>query len=105
MADKSELNTGIALGLALPFIIAVILIPTIMWNAFVLVKLWGWFVVPTFGLSGLGMAAAYGLALIVHMLKGQCGCKDDRETWIKIAMPFLGPALSLSMGWIVTWFL
>jgi len=103
--DNTDLSDGIIIGALIPFILPAILIPTILWNAFVLTKLWMWFAVPAFGLPSLGLASAYGLSLIVYLLRSTSGCKDEREWWVKLITPFFGPLLSLGMGWVATFFL
>lgn len=40
------------------------------WSGFTLSVLWGWFVVPMFGLPALSVAQAYGIALVVRAAKG-----------------------------------
>lgn len=40
------------------------------WSGFTLSVLWGWFVVPFFGVPTLSVAQAYGMALVVRAAKG-----------------------------------
>ena len=57
MSDKSESSAGDAIGLFLFF-------PALLFEAFVVMTMWRWFVVPL-GAPALGMAMAYGVSLTV----------------------------------------
>lgn len=57
-----------ALLYVLFFIYALFLGPFV--RAFVLKTLWGWFMVPLFGLPSMGMAAAFGVGLVLHTFVG-----------------------------------
>lgn len=77
----------------------------LMWQAFVLTRLWGWFVVP-FGIMAIGKAHAYGLVLVVSMFKSHTSDKNDEEKGIYYAFiklliyGFGGPLMLLILGWI-----
>ena len=75
-------------------------------NGYALTKLWGWFVVPTFGLPRLSIAAACGLSLIATHLTHQQGyCKDERSTAQKrldlICFTVITPFMVIFIGWII----
>lgn len=72
--------------------------------------MWGWFVVPTFGLPELSIPIAIGLAYILRLIVVPIpevdGNKDFNSLIGKaIASTFLVPAMFLLCGWIVTNFI
>lgn len=76
-----------------------------IWNGFTLSILWGWFVVPVFGVPPLRIPFAIGISLIVGYLTHQTRkSEDEPETGFIIIFGLLKPALALLIGWIVTWF-
>lgn len=77
-------------------------------NAMVTATLWGWFIVPVFGLPPLGLAEAAGLSLIVSYLAK--GTEEDSDQKSKDISTMLSISLirllfkaffSLLMGWII----
>lgn len=71
MTSKT-VTTGVAASAALGVVAATILgfVWVAAWSGFTLFVLWGWFVVPMFGLPALSVAQAYGIALVVRAAKG-----------------------------------
>lgn len=70
-------------------------------RGFVAAKLWLWFVVPTFGVAPLPIAAAFGLALLVGYLTHQTPPtikKEYRES--STALLLLSPLVTLLVGWV-----
>ena len=98
----------VCLGLAV-VAIALIVVGSIM-NGWVLSVMWGWFVVPLFGVPVLKVAPAIGVALVAKMLTHQSSSKsnekkDTSETVGElIAAAFLSPMVTLLIGWIVLQF-
>lgn len=100
---NGEIATAVLFGvLAVAFI-------AIVWGAFwgglTLSVLWGWFVVPVFGLPALGVAQAYGLALVVRAVRGGNLDKSPDDQFgvvmVKaIVTPPLACALLLGVGWV-----
>jgi len=81
-------------------LLGLVLIPlAVMWKGFVLSKLWGWFIVDKFELPALTIAQAIGLAIVVGMFT-YTRSKDDEE-WMPYVIAFVGPLMSLFVGWIV----
>ena len=80
-----------------------------MLRGFVLSKLWGWFMVPVFGLSPLSVVAGIGVALVVQFLvqypldyAKEADPKKSRTTIITgLSIPFV----TLAFGYIVHLFL
>jgi hypothetical protein len=106
--------------LAVAAIIAVMAIPIIIWNAYVLWIMWGWFIVPL-GAPPISVAWAVGIAAGAHLL--QASHLDTSEDGyelrtlnhsisltkktaakstllLRMASPFLKPALILLVGYI-----
>ena len=82
-----------------------------MWNGYVLTVLWGWFLVPTFGMPALALAPAIGLSLVVSFLTHQSDAAKEQEgssmeRFSKaVAHSLLMPALVLGVGWVVQKFM
>ena len=75
-------------------------------RGFVLSKLWGWFIVPLFGLPSLSISFAIGLCLVVGMFQSHPSYKDHEiETSTALLQGFVSPFIVLFIGWIVTMFL
>ena len=82
-------------------------------NGYVLSVLWGWFMVPTFGLPDLSVAAAVGISLIVRYLTDQHKSsepKNEGETFgekfgTAIGIAILAPLFALFFGWIIHLFM
>lgn len=100
---KTKALAALGVLMGLPALIAVLSI----WRGFILSILWGWFVVPAFGLPALSIAFAIGVALIVGHLSHEANVKrDDKKGFgAVVAGAFIGPAFTLLIGWIVTWFI
>jgi hypothetical protein len=95
--EKGGCFIAILIFAVLPFVL--------MWEAFVLTRLWAWFIVP-FGIMAIGKAHAYGLVLVVSMFKGHIPDRDDEDKGIgyiffKLLMYGFGaPLMILFCGWI-----
>jgi hypothetical protein len=82
-----------------------------MWRGYVLTVLWGWFLVPTFGLSALALAPAIGLAVVVSFLTHQSDATKEQEGDFSTRMAraaghaLVMPALVLGIGWVVHQFM
>ncbi len=90
-----------------PFLFLLLLMPaSLMWSGYVLSCLWGWFIVPTFGLPPLAVAPAIGVALVVSFMAHQRQLGDDdtpatTRAANAIAYAIAAPAVSLLVGWLV----
>ncbi len=83
-----------------------------MWRGYVLSILWGWFIVPFFGAPAISVPVAIGVSLLVAMLTNhKTGNEAEKEEAAAarfasaIVFAFIGPAIYLLLGWIVTKFL
>jgi cytochrome bd-type quinol oxidase subunit 1 len=95
-----------AFGMIILIFAAVVVVQGLI-DAFVLVRLWRWFIAPTFGLRPLSMPIAYGISLVAGVLQSHnmTRIKDEykKSTWygeIFTATVFL-PLLALLCGWVV----
>ena len=75
-----------------------------LWRAYVATILWGWFVVPFFGLPQLSLAFAIGVTLVIGLISGRGMVsnyvQDEKKKWYPLASLVFGPALTLLMGWV-----
>ena len=93
---------------AIAFLIAMI-IPSVMWSGYVLSIMWGWFIVPTFGLPPLQIEVAIGISGIVSFIVPTSDCErkeidDDgigHTVLTGVLKAFGKPAIFLLFGWIV----
>ena len=86
---------GIILGLLLVAMVALV-------RAFVLIRLWAWFIVPTFQLPILNYPYAIGLSLVIGLFTIGIKTEEGKKIWV---YAILGPFLTLFMGWIVKMFI
>jgi hypothetical protein len=82
-------------------------IPMALLRAFVLTKLWLWYLVPGFGLAPLTLGYAYGLSLIAGYLTFQFHKSTDKDDGDRVDSAvqtiFFGliyPLLILFAGWV-----
>lgn len=71
-------------------------------RAFVLLKLWTWFVMPLFGLPALTIPYAIGLSLVVSLFFHSTAKKEDKNFWVSA---ITSPLIALFIGWIVQMFI
>lgn len=88
----------------MPAFVTLLISPlTWMWKAFVLVKVWAWFMVPA-GAPRLGFVTAMAVALIVSILTPLTRVPDDKPVDTKWAVSvvsygFMAPLAALAFGW------
>lgn len=76
------------------------------WSGYVLSVLWGWFIVPAFGVPAIRVPVAIGIALLMGMLTHQTWRDGhEPETHSIVANSIVLPAVGLFAGWIVRMFL
>lgn len=107
-AKRHELTAGIAVAAVLGGFAALVL--TLVWRAFwaglAASVLWGWFAVPIFGLPAIGVAQAYGLALVLRSFRGMMpeDTKTTRSTGEVFVLGFTLPPLMCGLfllcGWV-----
>jgi hypothetical protein len=101
-------DDNVSKGIAV-FFLVVMIIPSVMWQGYVLSVMWNWFVSPTFDIPNLKIAAALGMAAIFSFMSPTANCaKEDANndsigaTVLKSVLRAFGkPAMFLLFGWIV----
>jgi hypothetical protein len=96
------------LGIIVAIIAAMFL--SAIWSGWVLTVLWGWFIVPLFGLPALSLVYAIGFSLVVRFLVFQIpNTTKNEDTSYKIyeaaAYSVVQPLVFLGVGFIVTLFM
>lgn len=75
------------------------------WRAFVLFKLWFWYLVPIWPVLAAPKWNLYGVALIFGWLTMTTKPDDEKQTrdvWVFIGISsFLNPAIILLIGWAI----
>lgn len=90
---------------------ALLIVGGTVWGGFVLSILWGWFVVPAFGVEPIGVANAIGLAGIAALLRAKVssGTSEKKEAvdlWTDSLAQVLGvPGIALCVGWVIHFFM
>lgn len=95
-------------GKFMTIVLAMIISPIV--NGFVIMKLWTWFVVPTFEASPLRVVEAIGLMFLVNYLKAKRDKEADKDKfWEQFATNIiyliLMAGFALLSGWIVQMFM
>ena len=89
--------------------IPVVVVAASMWRGYVLSILWGWFIVPVFGLPALIIPVAIGISIIAGMLTSQKTYNEatdkDAKKWLPWVTFAVGPAVALLAGWIAQKFI
>jgi len=103
MDDKWEgCAVGILAILGFPVLVALSAV-TAGW---VLSILWGWFVVPAFGIPALTIAQAIGVSYVVSFLARRTaqpnkGEKEHSEVIWGLSVLLISPLLTLGIGWVI----
>jgi len=95
MSEHHEMskNENIAGCVALPFLMA--------WHGFVASTLWGWYLVPLFGLPTISVLVAIGLRATVAMWTPMSMSKNTRPMSELISLSFFYPLMLLVIGYVV----
>jgi hypothetical protein len=90
----------------------IILVPlSIIMHGWVSSIMWGWFIVPLFGLPVLTIPYAIGISAVAALFKGNSSTnKDDNKSATTkfleaLFVAFVSPLISLGFGWIVLQFI
>lgn len=110
MAKGSETTLPGCLALAAYTVVAVPIASAL--RGWVLSRMWAWFMVPTFHLPALGVAAAIGIAATVRLVTYQADADKDHEDEgtaeriIKASIrAVVLPLFVLGFGWCVKQFM
>jgi hypothetical protein len=78
-----------------------------LWEAFVLLRLWAWFVVPVLGAPTLTYPLAVGIAATVSLLTLRTARYKGHEVDLVAVctVTFVGPAMLLAIGWTARLFM
>jgi len=104
-SDTDNFNAGVVLGAVAPFLTVAYVAPGLLWKAYVMTRLWDWYVMGAFDVAPLHVVHAFGFVLLAALLTGSCHGKDERKVWVQITMPYFGPAISLLIGWVGSFWL
>ena len=78
-----------------------LMVATAIMRGYVLSILWGWFVVPIFGVPQIGIAQAIGVAMVVSLMTHQYVPQKEKDRWMPVITALLTPVFALAIGWIV----
>jgi len=95
------------------FYALIVLVVGVLASSYVLLKLWGWIITPTFGVEELTIAQAFGLSVVVGYLKFGKKVKDkseEHDNFTSILSKALGrillsSSLFLLIGWVASLFI
>lgn len=95
-------------GKIMTFILAMIISPVV--SGFVVLKLWAWFIVPTFEAQPLRLVEAIGLMFLINYLKAKRDKEADKDKfWEQFATNFafgiIYAGFALLAGWVVSLFM
>lgn len=80
-------------------------------NGFVISVVWGWFIVPIFGLPSLTIAEAVSVVIVARAVVNPVSKSDSKnkgwEDWLSdfITYSVVGPFMILGLAWIVSLFI
>lgn len=104
---KDRLTLGVVASALLGGALAIVLVVVwaAFWAGFTLSALWGWFIVPIFGLPALSVAQAYGVTLVLGATRGyrrEAKSDDSFGTVVAkgVVIPPFVAGLLLLVGWI-----
>ena len=103
----SDLSVAIAAIVGIVALTAALIAVSSLLNGFVLSILWGWFIVPLFGLPQLSLPYAIGIGMVVSFLTYQHvdSGKSENALATLVGLIIARPALTLLLGWIVQSFI
>lgn len=82
-----------------------------MVNGWALMTLWGWFIVPIFGLPSLTIVQAIGVAMVISFLTKRHDLSEQKKRSTSetisflIGASFLLPAITVAIGFIIHQFM
>lgn len=107
--DNENKTTLVVLGcLSLSILVPIFMVLSLLVEGFVVMKLWGWFIVP-FGLPFIGYLHAAGIALLHKFVCPIVKNQPDKNTTIISAiqqmfgLAVIYPMFVLLVGWILHW--
>jgi hypothetical protein len=82
-------------------IIPLVILPFTLWDGFVLMKLWRWFLVPSLNAPVLAFGQTVGIAMTARFIVARRSSSGEKMTWQDCAFMVVIPAMVLLFGWIV----
>lgn len=104
-AKSEPLSPDFWLGVFAPALIVGLLAPLIILRAWVMSVVWGWYVVPAFGVAPLRVVYAFGLSLLATEIIGRRKTTDDRKWYQTLTEAIVLPLITLGLAWLGTFFL
>lgn len=105
LGEASAISALLAVGVPVMIaVIGVVSLPFALWRAYVITKLWTWFVLPTFHIPTPSVWMVYGLSVVYGLWTADSTVKKVKEetNWKStLSMMACGPAISLLCGYLV----
>lgn len=75
----------------------------VLWGGYVLSILWGWFMIPVFGLPALTAMQAAGVKLTVRVITYTHRREEEKDDWLitSFVEATILPLVLLGLGWII----
>jgi predicted branched-subunit amino acid permease len=89
--------------IVIPVAILLLVVPLSLYYAWASSILWGWFIVPLFGLPEVSVLQMWGVMLFLSLLKPNVPAnKSDTEAALSNTLSFLcSPLLALGIGYVL----
>jgi hypothetical protein len=99
-STETNPNTSPVWLLAYPLVV-----PLLMLRAWVLVKLWGWYITPAFDIQPMRVVLVFGILLIAAELLPHRRRADFNKFLDVVMSAAVSPMLTLGIGWLGTFFI
>ena len=87
-----------AIGVLVVFLI--IYVPLVLWNAFVMTKIWSWLIIPAWHVDPISVSQAIGVSILVGMLTHKYeNEKNNKEIGKQLIMKFVFSLLILVLSY------
>lgn len=111
MADLNEKLKQDKTGMAITMLVLLCLtLPSAWWTGFVLLKLYGWFILPIQGAPAVTLGNMVGVSLILNLIlynvsKASSAVMEKAESWVDVfsdsfSKMLMVPAIFLFFGWL-----
>lgn len=105
MKKSHEALAAASMILGIPLLFLVVTIPMVAIKAFVVMKFWGWFVVPVFGLPPVSLVYMMGIVLMVHaMFPRPQVLKDAEPFWTSVCSGVAILFIVFGIGYVLSLF-
>ncbi len=97
---------GVVGGLVILALLPLLVLPEAFFSAWVTLKLWGWFVVPAFGIAPPPFLLTVGLIAFISYLQGsnKFPKTDDSESaWKNVVWMLFRGFFFLTFGYLIHW--